>query len=441
MQVKRRSWRRGAIVLMASLLFLPVATSSTAHEPSAHRLFNPSHQGDGTGGNHGPDPDGESIEAEIMSDWFDGLNETYILRSVASSEASYYEWYLCGAVDDNPYPPPFGQGECGGPVARDDNPTFSSPPPGAAPVAAFSAPLAIDPSMEGGRFVKGVACIEGPPSRPAHCRLDTIHAAHLDDAQSTSDHPPTDSGEFTQPAHGAVVLNSGFTAVVFTAASDIGRMFFCLDVGTSPTTGENATPTTGCDAGSTFDATPNDSPACGAVPPGALCWEVTIDPPDNTEFSLAAVEQDNPDAQVSSGSGDCEGDSLVGGDGSDLGDDCQLDKIYLTSLPTIPEPAGPPTCPGFKNDKRNQIVGTKGADELLGSKGPDVICGLGGKDVIRGKGGKDVLLGGGGPDRLFGGPGNDLLKGGPKNDRLNGGPGKDRCRGGPGNNRLVSCER
>jgi hypothetical protein len=239
------------------------------------------------------------------------------------------------------------------------------------------------------------------------------------------------------------VLNAGFTVVAYSSETDVGRMFFCLDVGTNAATEEDVSPTGGCDPGSTFDPSPDDSPGCAGVPAGADCWEVTIDPPDNAEFSLAMVEQDDltGGGPVSSGAGDCEGDSLAVPDGSDVGDDCQLDKLYLTSLPTIPEPPTGPTCPGFKNAKRNQIIGTKGADVLVGSKGADVICGLKGKDVIRGKGGKDVLLGGPGPDRLLAGPGKDLLKGGPKNDRLNGGPGKDRCRGGGGKDRLVNCER
>jgi hypothetical protein len=435
MQVMQRPWRPGAIIFMASLLFLGVATPSTAHEPSAHRMLNPSHfNGDGTGGNHGPDSSGAANEAQIAGDRFDGLNDAYMFRSVASPETKFYEWYVCPSLVENPFP-----GDCGPAAARDDTPTLTSPPPGAVQVAAFSAPY--DIAVDGNRTVKGMACIEGPPARPAHCRLTSVDPVHFDDA-ATTEHAATDSGEFVQPEHGATVLNGGFTAVGYSGETDIGRMFFCLDLGTNAATEENASPLGGCDAGSTFDTQPNDSPGCTGVPPGALCWEGTIDPPDDSEFSLAMVEQDDlTQPGLDSGQGDCEGDSQAVPDGDDNGDDCQLDKLYLTSLPTIPEPPAGPTCPGFKNSKRNQIIGTKGKDELVGSKGPDIICGLGGKDVIRGKGGKDVLLGGAGPDRLSGGPGKDLLKGGPKNDRLNGGPGKDRCRGGGGKDRLTRCER
>ena len=422
--------RAGGTTLVVALVFIAAtAVPSGAHQPGAHRSLNPSHfNGDGTGGNHGPDSSGEANEAQILGDRFDGMNDAYMFRSVASPEANYYEWYVC-ASSNNPY-----TGQCGEPVARDTTANYSDPPPGAARVAAFSAPFNIPPSAEGTQAVKGVACIEGPPSRPMHCVLNTIDPVHLDDA-STTPHDPTDSGEFTQPDHGDAVLNSGFTAVVVTSESDIGRVFFCLDVGTNASTGESASPQTGCDSGSAFDTSADDSPACSSVP-GADCWEVAIDPPDNAEFSLAAVEQDDATSFVSSGSGDCEGDSLVGGDGSDVGDDCQLDKLYLTSLETIPS-----KCPGFANDRRNQIVGTASGDTLVGSKGPDVMCGRGGKDVIRGLGGKDLLIGAGGPDRLSGGPGADLLKGGPRKDRLSGGPGRDRCRGGGGKDSLVSCER
>jgi hypothetical protein len=439
MQVTQRT-RGGAITFLVTLLFIAAAAPSTAHEPAGQRPLNPSHfNGDGTAGPHGPDADGNSNEAQILGDTFDG-NTTYLLRSIASPDTLYYEWYLPCPGTSNPFPG--GGTQCGPPVARDDTPTLTSAPGGIQQVAAFTAPLDIQPPMEGNIAVQGVACIEGPPSTGAHCRRGTIDPLHVDDA-STSEHAATTSGEFLQPAHGATVLNSGFSAVVYASQSDVGRMFFCLDVGTNPATDENASPMTGCDTGSAFDPTPNDSAACGGVPAGVDCWEATLDPPDDTEFSLAAVEQDDPSGFVSSGSGDCEGDSLVGGDGNDAGDDCQLDKLYLTSLTTIPTtPAPQPVfCPGFQNDGRNQVVGTQDGDELLGTKGADVMCGLGGNDVIRSKGGKDILLGAAGRDRLSGGPKNDLLKGGPKADRLRGGPGRDRCRGGGGRDSESSCER
>jgi hypothetical protein len=142
-------------------------------------------------------------------------------------------------------------------------------------------------------------------------------------------------------------------------------------------------------------------------------------------------------------------------------------------------------CPGHANDKRNQVVGTSGADILEGTPRKDVICGLGGSDVLKGFGRNDLLLGGGGKDELRGGKGddtlkggagadqlfggggddklagggkadvlrggggndilrgnkgNDTLRGGRGNDVMRGGPGRDRCAGGPGRDRSFGCE-
>jgi hypothetical protein len=432
MRTPQRRTLGTALSLIIVLVMAPAGPGS-AHEPTAHMSLNPSHfNGDGFG--HGPDPSGNNNEAQIIGD---ALNQRFMFRGIASAETRYFEWYICDSPGQNPFPG--GGSQCGDPAARDTEPTFSSPPGGLAQVATFSAPY--DVAIDASRVVQAVACIDGPPANFQHCRRNSVDPVHFDDS-ATSDHPATDSGEIIQPGHGASVLNTGFTAVAHTSESDIGRLFFCLDVGTNPATGETAEPRTGCDAGSGADSSPDDSAACTAVPAGVDCWELTIDPPDNAEFSLGIVEQDDPTAFVESGSGDCEGDTAFIPDTSDLGDDCQLDKIYVTSLATL-VPGAPqgPTCPGFQNDPRNQIIGTQAGEELLGSPKGDVICGLGGKDVIKGKGGKDVLLGGPGPDRLFGGPKNDLLKGGPKNDRLSGGPGRDRCVGGPGRDRESSCER
>jgi hypothetical protein len=427
--------RFAAAFSLVLLALVVTAGPGTAHEPAAHKSLNPSHfNGDGFG--HGPDPSGENNEAQVIGD---ALNQTYMFRGIASADTRYFEWYICNSPGQNPFPG--GGRQCQEPVARDDSPTFSAPPGGAAQVAAFSAPY--DVTFDGTRVVQAVACIDGPPPTFQHCRRNSVDPVHFDDAADANPgHPATDSGQIMQPQHGGAVLNTGFTAVAHTSESDIGRMFFCVDVGTNPSTAENAEPRTGCDAGSGADTVPDDSPGCSGIPAGVDCWERTIDPPDNVEFSLGIVEEDDPPAFVESGSGDCEGDTIFLNDGSDVGDDCQLDKIYATSLTTLPTgaPTGP-TCPGYKNDRRNQIIGTKAGDELLGSPRADIICGLGGKDQIRSKGGKDVLLGGKGPDRLFGGPKNDLLKGGPKNDRLNGGPGRDRCIGGPGRDAEASCER
>ncbi|MGH2642259.1 MAG: Ig-like domain-containing protein, partial [Actinomycetota bacterium] len=89
-----------------------------------------------------------------------------------------------------------------------------------------------------------------------------------------------------------------------------------------------------------------------------------------------------------------------------------------------------PTCPGFEDDPRNQVVGTAGDDDLSGTAGADIICGLGGSDTLNGRRGSDLLLGGGGQDLLRGGRGSDTLKGGAKADRLIGNAGADLLIGG-----------
>ena len=125
-----------------------------------------------------------------------------------------------------------------------------------------------------------------------------------------------------------------------------------------------------------------------------------------------------------------------------------------------------PTCPGFENDSRNQIVGTGAANTIVGTSGPDIICGKGGSDLLKGLGGNDLVLGGGGADEMLGGDGADTAKGGDGGDEirggkggddlfgqkgnddlfgqkgadlLNGGPGNDSCNGGPGNDTLKKC--
>lgn len=312
------------------------AAPGVAHEPQAHRQLNPSHfNGDGDSGGHGDAPPGETNEAQVVSDRFDGIDRRYSLRSIATLGTRYYDWYLC-RPGRNPF-----QGECTR-MARDTTPTNSKRPrTGIGRVASFSTRFNIPTEgIPEERDVVGVACIDGPPPRAAHCRIDRLNV-HFDDG-STSDHPFTDSGRILQPRHGRAVSNRGFLAVAFTSQSDIGRIVFCLDKGTSPTSSEDQSPGRNgtCDEGSRADSVPDDHRACDRnrrqsgiqVPAGADCWVRRIDPPDRIEFSLGIVEVDDPSALVSSGSGDCEGDTWFGDGGND-GDDCQLDKIYLTSVP------------------------------------------------------------------------------------------------------------
>jgi hypothetical protein len=431
--------------VVAGLLLASTITPTAAHEPAGLVNLHPSHW-NGDDRSHGPDLSvggdaGESNEAQMASDRFDGVDNVYTLRAAATDDALYYDWYHC-------VPPSsaFNPNTCQR-FARDTTPTLTTPAPGVARVAVFEANYDIPPAPQGSREFRTLACIDFPPSQ-SHCRGDRT-LVHWDDASSTSDHPGiTDSGHILQPAHGGAVANAGFTALAYTSESDIGRILFCIDLGTGPLNWQDVTPTVGCDPGSAPDPTPDDSPGCASVPAGADCWEVAIDPPDDAEFSLGIVEQDDPAAHVSSGSGDCEGDTLNGGDGTNNGDDCQLDIVYVTSVVAPPGPPVVATCPGFANAP-NQVVGGEEAEVLRGTPQADVICGLGGDDVLQGLGKGDVLLGGQGHDRLVGkagsddlrgGPGKDNLRGGTGKDNLKGGPGKDRCAAGPGGGR-PRCER
>jgi hypothetical protein len=444
----RGGWKVAGIIVSAlvTILTLPPIVAR-AHEPMDQQQLNPTHfNGNDRCGQHRECPavTGQTNEAQVASDRFDGVDSLYGTRALATPEALYYEWHQC-PTGANVFDP---QGGCTL-IARDTTPTLSQPAPGIAQVAAFEGSYDIPRGLEFARDFRALACIDGPPITNAHCFGDET-GVHFDDASSTADHAATDSGQITQPAHGGAVSNAGFTAVAFTSESDIGRILFCLDIGTSATRSETASPGQGCDPGSATDPSPDDSASCGQVPAGADCWSVSIDPPDNNEFSLGIVEQDDPTGPVSSGAGDCEGDTQVGGDGANTGDDCQLDKIYVTSkdLPVgppapppspPPAPAPPPTpvrCPGFQSDSRTQFVGTAGSDVLEGTSGPDIICGLGGNDTIRGLGRGDVLIGGAGSDALIGGRGKDTLRGGPGRDTLRGGRGADSLRGGPGGDLL-----
>jgi hypothetical protein len=400
----RRSSVRLLVLSAVTIVVAFQGLPSAGHEPSAHRLLNPSHfNGDGSGG-------GSQVrEAQIVSDAFDGRNRGYELRAIASRATRYYQWFSC---------PPGGRpfrGECNL-LVRDATPYLSRPPVGIPRVATFSALFNIAAGVHANRDIVGMACIDGPPARPAHCIFQRLDV-HLDDADDVTDHPVTDSGRIAKPLHGRSVANEGFRAVAFTHATDIGRLFFCLDLGTSPAQRENVRPHTNCDPGSGADPTPNDGLGCpGTEPAGSECWSLLINPPNNQQFSLSIIEQDNVAGTASSGSGDCENDTLLpnpGGDDSAGGDDCQLDQVYLTSRVI---------CPGQANDPRRQIKGNAANNLLVGGARGEVICGLAGNDVLRGRGGNDLLLGGTG------------------NDAMNGGAGRDRCIGGPGRDIRRRCE-
>jgi hypothetical protein len=139
--------------------------------------------------------------------------------------------------------------------------------------------------------------------------------------------------------------------------------------------------------------------------------------------SVTLTAQPNSDSTFagwSGGSGDCVGTAP----------DCTVTMDQPRDAVAIFEPIEPPTCPGFENDPRNQVVGTSAVELLEGTSGADIICGLGEEDKIRSMGGNDLIMGGGAADKLVGGGGNDIVKGGGGNDWMVGGGGKDRLNGG-----------
>ncbi|MGH2738243.1 MAG: calcium-binding protein [Actinomycetota bacterium] len=447
---EKRSRARVIVPLSLVLVLVPALTVWADHPPAAHMQFHVSHfNGRADHAEHGPDDDsdgdpGETSDAQIIGDLFDGIDHLTTLRAVAAPETTFYEWHECTGTSS--YDPT----RCRL-LARDDTPLLStSPAPGIAQVAVFEATFDIGPpTTEGIHRLVALACTQDSLSK-GHC-LGDASGVHFDDSQSTLDHPATESGQILRPIHGQAVANSGFAVLAFTSQTDIGRIMFCLDIGTNATRQSGAAPENGCDQGSTWDPAPDDTPACDVqAPPNSDCWSATINPPDNIEFSLSIIEQDDPTARVSSGSGDCEDDTLVGGDGVNGGDDCQLDKIYLTSMANPPppppapwpfpgEPPPPVTgkCPGFEEMPGNHVVGGDSDDTLEGTPGADVICGLLGNDTLRGLGGNDLLLGGDGDDRIAGGAGSDRLRGEKGSDSLHGGRGRDSLSGGPGRDFLA----
>jgi Ca2+-binding RTX toxin-like protein len=171
--------------------------------------------------------------------------------------------------------------------------------------------------------------------------------------------------------------------------------------------------------------TPGGGAGCHAqapTAPGGDCWAVTIGVPNaNTVFGVSLIEINDVNAGGSDaegatfGTGDCQGSVASGRIAT--GDDCQLDKVYVTTTAAgeapPPPPGGgppPPTGPPPQNGPTGgctKVNGTPGDDKLRGTPGCDVLKGKGGDDVLRGRGGDDRLVGGGGFDTGKGGPGND----------------------------------
>jgi hypothetical protein len=463
-----------------------MASPAGAHVPPDNNAnFNPDEwNGDGQaalGAGHGPDPDpANTKEGEVPSDAEDGFGTTYELRAVADSQTAFYEWYDC-TEDSNPSL----TGAACAPIATDTTPDAAPAPPGEGTAASFTGSYNIPSTSDGGpRDWYGIACNSdantgGPPFDTSHCIANDVVPPnfegdcglvtpipqtclanlHPDDAQTTSDHTATTAGRianfvtasrnFTQvEAHGAGLKNGdSLTVIAFTSAGGVDAVQVCMDQFSDDETPNDLAPAgeggagTCTHTGTDTSPTPGGGTGCDAAAPtaaGGDCWSVTIGVPNaNTVFGVSLIEiRDTNDAEGATfGTGDCSGAVLAA---ADTGDDCQLDKVYVTTTAAgeagapAPAPAPTPAPPGpAPGTPGNPITGaallcdrsrpsSPQSEIVIGDHRKNRICGFEGNDTLRGLGNNDTLVGGANNDTLAGGPGRDLGKGG---------GGVDRCRG------------
>jgi Ca2+-binding RTX toxin-like protein len=487
-----------ACTLLGSLAL--ASTPAAAHVPPDNNTnFNPDefngngHVGIAGGATAHRDPaeeaPGQTKEAEILSDNQDGFGTTFQLRGVADNQASFYEWYDC-ADGGNPSLPGGGVAGCA-PIATDTSGDPSPTPPGEGPALAFSGEYNIPASSEASlpRDVYGIACAQdaragGPPFDTSHCIAGDVPApvaaregscaftgdvaagvcvadVHMDDAQGnghTTAQGQTQAGRIQaivttsttfsgDAVHGAGLKNGEApTFIVFTSPGGVDAVQICMDAGSDDEAANDQAPNGtggGCThSGTDTSPTPGGGAGCNAGAPtqaGGDCFAVTVDTPNaNRVWGVSAIEYEDPNAGEGTtfGTGDCAGSTV-----SNDGDDCQLDKIYVTTTAqgeaiVQPPPPPPPPPPGRGGTRRlcnRNRPNANGPEILIGTNGPDQICGFGGKDTLRGKNGPDTLRGGPGKDVLAGSRGKDNLRGGGGADTMRGGSGADTLRGGGGN--------
>jgi hypothetical protein len=457
-----------------------VASPVFAHTPPDNNAnFNPDEfNGDGVPQGDATPTVGAVKEAEIIADAEDGFGTAYELRAVADSQTAFYEWYNCTQAA-NPAVPGAACQPIASDTTPDAAPTPPGEGTAAAFSGSYNVPstsetdalLIADAVGPGGiRDIYGIACNSdatagGPPFNTSHCLPNDVSAGapvepaapggcalattpnscvadiHLDDSQTTTPgHAATTNGRIQalvtasktfigDEIHGAGLKNGDtLTAIAFTSAGGVDAVQICMDQGSDDETGNDDPPTqtggavpvprAGCThSGTDTSPTPGGGAACNAaapVAPGGDCWAVTIGVPNaNNVFGVSLIEYNDLDNTEGAtfGTGDCQGAFV-----STNGDDCQLDKVYVTTTlagegvapppPTpVPTPPTPPArnCPaGFK-----ALRGTPGNDKIRGTSDCDKIRGLGGDDNISGKAGDDVLIGGRGDDLLNGRSGND----------------------------------
>jgi Ca2+-binding RTX toxin-like protein len=487
----RRAWGLALIcstVGFYALLGIP----ASAHTPTRNNQhFSPEEfNGDGDGGctaaggvhcdpAGGADPSPTTKEAEILSDATDGFGEAYELRSVSDTTATFYEWYSC-TNGQNPTLP----GSACQPIATDTTADVSAAPPGSPVLHAWSGSWNIGAAggQEGTpRDIHGSACASdartgGPPTDTSHCILGTVNQTgggdagstfannvHLDDSSTSADHTNTSSGRihmlidgsgtdqrvFSDVAvHGAGLRNGQtLTIIGYTSSPSVDAVGFCFDQPTNSTIPNGRAPDGTGGGGSCthfisdLTGTAGGGTGCHALAPavsGADCWTAAISFPNaNAEFGLSMIEFDDGNAAdgiTESGSGDCALDTAP--DPTTDGDDCQLDKIFVTTTisgETVPGATpSPTTSPTTPPPPAGACDGTSGDDILLGTNGPDFCRGFGGDDIIRTFLAEDVANGGSGDDTIRLGGANDVGRGGTGNDLVTGGKTNDTIRLGAG---------
>jgi Ca2+-binding RTX toxin-like protein len=150
--------------------------------------------------------------------------------------------------------------------------------------------------------------------------------------------------------------------------------------------------------------------------------------------------------------GQAGNDSLIGASGADdLNGGSEVDTalytdpdhsnaqvhVTLDNKPNDGFPAFGGEMDNVHSDVEN-LVGTRGPDQLTGNNHRNRLSGLGGGDKLSGAGASDRLYGGDANDTLSGGDGNDLASGGDGNDNVYGGRGDDRLDGGLGQDYFLA---
>ena len=144
--------------------------------------------------------------------------------------------------------------------------------------------------------------------------------------------------------------------------------------------------------------------------------------------------------------GDANGNTLLGGYGSDTmmgmeGADIidgGFDDDILNGNQGADQVLGSDGNDFARGGEDNDFVGGgEGNDTVFGDQGNDTVTGGNGNDILNGNAGNDSIVGGAGDDMVRGGNNEDFLEGDAGNDTLMGDFGNDTVNGGEGNDILM----